>query len=98
MPTAYGDLTAAVLALIALAFVRAESILALPLIWLFNIEGTLDLIYANIATFRYHVDPVQLGASYYLPAELTIHILIFVYLLRCPLGPTTLSRPKPRRA
>ena len=85
------DLTAAALALIALAFVRAESIFALRLFWLFNIEGTLNLIYANIATFRYHVDPVQLGASYYLPAinvpaKLTIHILIFVYLLRRLLG------------
>ena len=87
-PTAYGDLTAVILALLALPFVRAESRLALPLVWLFNIEGTLDLVYANISTFRDHVDPTLLGAAYYLaainvPAEFTIHFVIFAYLLRC---------------
>jgi hypothetical protein len=46
----------------------------------------LDLVYANISTFRDHVDPVQLGVSYYLavvnvPAMVVIHIMIFAYLL-----------------
>lgn len=86
VPTAYGDLTAVILALLALASVRTESALAIPTVWLFNIVGFLDLIYANIATFRDHVDPVQLGASYYLaavnvPAMVVIHIMIFAYLL-----------------
>jgi len=87
VPTAYGDAGAVLLALVALAFVRAESALALPAVWLFNIEGTLDLVYAYVATFKDHVDPVQLGASYYLaavnvPAELTVHAIIYAYLLR----------------
>jgi hypothetical protein len=87
VPTAYGDLTAVILALLALSLVRAESTLALPVVWLFNIEGTLDLVYANISTFRDHVDPTLLGASYYLavinvPAEVIIHFIIFAYLLR----------------
>lgn len=86
-PTAYGDFTAVCLALIALFFVRTGSVLALPMVWLFNIEGTLDLLYANVATFKYQVDPTQLGVSYYLaavnvPAELTVHVVIFAYLLR----------------
>ena len=66
MPTAYGDLTAVILALLALAerpemespfgdTDRSGSSIS----W-----GSLDLIYANIATFRDHVDPVQLGTSY----------------------------------
>jgi hypothetical protein len=89
MPTAYGDLTAVILALLALAFVRAESVLALPMVWLFNIEGTLDLLYANFSTFKDNVDPAQLGASYFLPAinvpaELIVHVLIFAYLMRAP--------------
>jgi hypothetical protein len=89
VPTAYGDLTAVILALIALAFVRTKSALALPMVWLFNIEGTLDLVYANISTFKDNVDPAQLGASYFLPAinvpaELIIHVMIFAYLLRAP--------------
>jgi hypothetical protein len=86
LPTAYGDLTAVVLALLTLASVQTESPLAIPMVWLFNIVGLLDLIYANFATFTYHVDPVQLGASYYLavvnvPAMVVIHIMIFAYLL-----------------
>ena len=52
----------------------------------FNIVGFLDLVYANISTFKDHVDPVQLGTSYYLaavnvPAMVVVHILIFAYLL-----------------
>ena len=89
VPVAYGDLTAAVLALLALTCVRAKSAAALPLMWLFNTIGLLDLIYANISTFKDHVDPTYLGVSYYLavlnvPAMVVVHVLIFVYLLRSP--------------
>ena len=87
VPTAYGDLTAVVLALLALACVRYESALAIPMVWLFNVVGLLDLIYANISTFKDHVDPAQLGASYYLavlnvPAMIVVHVIIFAYLLK----------------
>ena len=87
VPTAYGDLTAAILALLALWPVRTESTMALPIVWLFNVVGLLDLVYANISTFKDHVDPTYLGASYYLavlnvPAMVVVHVLIFAYLLR----------------
>ena len=52
MPTAYGDLTAAILALLELASLRYDAAFAVPMLWLFNIVGLLDLIYANIATFE----------------------------------------------
>ena len=61
VPTAYGDLTAAILALLALGCIRYENAAAVPMLWLFNIAGLLDLIYANISTFKDHVDPVYLG-------------------------------------
>jgi membrane-associated HD superfamily phosphohydrolase len=87
VPTAYGDLTAVILALVALAFLRAGSAAAVPMLWIFNVVGLLDLIYANISTFKDSVDPADLGASYYLaglnvPAMVVVHILIFAYLLR----------------
>jgi hypothetical protein len=87
VPTAYGDLTAALLALVALACVRYENRAAATMLWLFNIVGLLDLIYANISTFKDHVDPTYLGVSYYLaainvPAMVVVHIIIFAYLLR----------------
>ena len=86
VPTAYGDLTATIFALLALACVRYESAAATPMLWLFNIVGLADLIYANIATFKDHVDPVYLGVSYYLavlnvPAMMVVHVMIFAYLL-----------------
>jgi hypothetical protein len=89
IPTAYGDLTAAVLALVALACVRLENRAATAMLWLFNTVGLLDLIYANISTFRDHVDPTYLGVSYYLaainvPAMVVVHVMIFVYLIRTP--------------
>ena len=102
-PTAYGDLAAAVLALAALAALRYGLALALPAVWLFNIEGTLDLIYANLSTFKDHVDPASLGAASYLavvnvPAMIVVHILIFRYLLMArslrtgPESASTISR------
>jgi hypothetical protein len=87
VPTAYGDLTAALLALLALACVRTGNAAAVPLVWLFNIVGLLDLIYANVSTFKDRVDPTYLGVSYYLavlnvPAMVVVHVVIFAYLLR----------------
>lgn len=86
-PTAYGDLTAVILALIALAALRNGWSFAIPAVWLFNIAGLTDLAYANLSTFKDHVDPASLGASYYLavlnvPAMIVVHFLIFAYLLR----------------
>ena len=87
LPTAYGDVTAAMLALLALACIRWGNILAAPMVWLFNVVGLLDLAYANLSTFKDNVDPTQLGVSYYLavlnvPAMVVVHIIIFIYLLR----------------
>jgi hypothetical protein len=86
VPTAYGDVAAAVLALLALAGLRTGNALATPLVWIFNLVGFLDLAYANLATFTANVNPVQLGVSYYLaalnvPAMLVVHVIIFTYLL-----------------
>ena len=39
VPTAYGDVTAVILALVALASIRAANAFAVPLLWLFNSLG-----------------------------------------------------------
>src|SRR5262249_1839403 len=65
IPTAYGDMTAAILALVAIALLRTRSVFAFPLIWIFNVEGFVDLAYAHFSTFKDHVDPVDLGVDYY---------------------------------
>jgi hypothetical protein len=97
VPTAYGDLTASLLALVALWPLRAASALAVPMVWLFNVVGLLDLVYANISSVVDHVDPTYLGASYYLaainvPAMVVVHVTIFAYLLRRGRGSSPSSR------
>jgi hypothetical protein len=87
VPTAYGDLAAVLLALIALASVRLEKPFAVPVLWLFNIVGLLDLLWGNISSLSYNVDPAQWGPAYYLvvlnvPAMIVIHIVMIAYLLR----------------
>ncbi|MGB9235388.1 MAG: hypothetical protein WCC04_13315 [Terriglobales bacterium] len=84
---AYGDLAAATLALIALAALRTR--MAEPLVWIFNILGTTDLL--NAFYQGNHISlantPGLLGAEYFIPAFgvpllLITHVLVFRLLLR----------------
>lgn len=84
---AYGDLAAAILALIALAALR--TILADPLVWIFNIFGTADLLNAFYQGSRLSLPdtPGLLGAGYFIPIFgvpllLVTHILVFRLLMR----------------
>jgi hypothetical protein len=84
VPAAYGDLLAALLALLAIAALRQTWPLAIPLVWLFNVEGTLDLVNAFYQGLR---NNVQLGAAYYIPtvavpALFVTHAIIFAMLIR----------------
>src|SRR5262249_3499681 len=56
-PAAYGDLAAAVLALIAIPAVNRGSRLARPLVGLFNLEGSADLISAITLATVYDASP-----------------------------------------
>ncbi len=84
MPAAYGDLLAALLALAAMVALRTGSVAAVPLVWVFNVAGTLDLINAFYQGLRTNA---QLGAAYYIPtfvvpALLVTHVMIFSMLAR----------------
>lgn len=85
-PAAWGDLTAAVLALLALAAVRGKMRYAVATVWLFNVFGALDLLNAVAQGLRFTVDG-HLGATYFIPALivpplLVTHALIAIILLR----------------
>ena len=85
-PAAFGDLAAALLALLALAALRMRWKAALPLVWVFGIVGTLDRLYAVTTGIRV-VDTGQFGGAYFIPALivpflLVSHGLIFRTLLR----------------
>lgn len=84
---AYGDLAAATLALIALAALRTRW--AGPLVWIFNIFGTADLLNAFYQGSRISLAnvPGLLGAAYFIPVFgvpllLVTHILVFRLLMR----------------
>ena len=85
-PAAYGDLAAGLLAIVALLALRGGWGLAIPLVWLFNVVGTVDLLYAVIRGTT--VDASQnMGAAWYIPtfivpALLVTHFMVFVRLLR----------------
>jgi hypothetical protein len=70
-PAAFGDLLAAVLALVALAAVVPRSRLARPLVGLFNVVGTIDLITAIVLATIYraapYMGPAYLGKRWYGP-------------------------------
>ena len=82
IPAAYGDLSAAVLALLALILLRTGSNRALVAVWLFNVVGTVDLLNA-----LRHVDVApKFGAAWYIPTMLVpvllvTHFMIFSRLL-----------------
>ena len=82
---------AAVLALIAIPAVVNRSPLARPLVGLFNIAGTLDLIAAitlstvtNAAPF---MGPAYWIPAFWVPALLVTHYIVFVLLGRRWTGP-----------
>ncbi len=85
VPAAYGDLVAAVLALLALAALRSP--LGIPLIWIFNIWGSVDLLNAFYQGNTIAMLPGQLGAAYFIPTAivpllLITHGLVFRLLLQ----------------
>ena len=88
IPAAYGDLLAAVLAFVAILALRKQWTVALPLVWIFNIIGAVDLLNALWQGFR-HISGGQFGAMYFIPAVvvpalLVTHYMIFQLLLRSP--------------
>src|SRR5215471_17400805 len=91
LPAAYGDLIAAVLALLALAALKSR--LGIALVWVFNLWGTADLLYAFYQGNQVGLEPGQLGAAYFIvtvlvPLLLSTHGLVFRLLLQRD-GPAT---------
>lgn len=80
---AYGDLVSGLLALSSLVALRVRWSFSLPLVWLFNIVGTADLLNA----LRQADAVPDLGATWYIPTFwvpilLVTHLMIFVRLRR----------------
>jgi hypothetical protein len=83
-PAAFGDLLAALLAVAAILAVVSNVRGGRLLVWIFNVEGTVDLI-AAIALATIYGAPAYMGPAYWIPAFwvpalLVTHYITFVVL------------------
>ena len=85
-PAAYGDLTTALLALLAIATLGTRP--GTVIVWVFNIVGTVDLLNAFYQADRLGVGiaPGLQGAAYFIPTVLVplllvTHVIVFRILL-----------------
>ena len=87
-PAAYGDLVAAILAVAVSMALYGRAPLAPLLVWLFNVWGTADLLFAFYqGLVGVQLDARALGAAFFIPTALVpplliTHGLIFWLLLR----------------
>jgi hypothetical protein len=84
-PAAFGDLLAAVLAVSAIPAVAINARGARPLVWAFNIEGSLDLIVAialaTVTGAAAYMGPAYWIPAFWVPALLVTHYITFRFLL-----------------
>lgn len=85
VPAAYGDLLAAVLALVSMVALFMKSRYSVTLVWIFNILGFIDFLSAILQGLRY-THPAEMGATYFIPVLavpplFVSHLLIFWMLL-----------------
>jgi hypothetical protein len=86
VPAAFGDLGAALLAFASVFLVLRDWNRARPLVWIFNIWGTLDLLAAITIGTIYDASGFM-GPSYWIPAFwvpalLVTHYITFVGLVK----------------
>jgi len=87
IPAAYGDLLSAILALVSVIALRAGWRIAFGLVWIFNLVGTVDLVYAifqggRVALTKYQLGPAWFIPTFLVPAALVVHSLVFISLVR----------------
>jgi hypothetical protein len=89
-PAAYGDLFAAILAIVAIWSLSVRAPFATLIVWAFNVWGAVDLLaafYQGLIGVR--ISPGSLGAAYFIPTVLVppllvTHGLMFWLLVRKP--------------
>ena len=89
-PAAYGDLAASLLAFLSLVALRLRWRPAIALVWVFSVEGVIDLLTAvSLGVANGAAD--GMGATFWIPsvivpALLVTHAIIIVLLVRKPGG------------
>ena len=85
--TAYGDFIAGVLAIVATVGLVNRTSWAMKSVWLFNVWGTADFLFAFYQGPHVGLEPGMLGAAFFIvtavvPPLLLTHLLIFRLLVR----------------
>ena len=86
-PAAYGDLVAGILGIIATVALSRRSSWAIGLVWVFNVWGAADLLFAAYQGPQLGIGPREFGAAFFIPTAivpplLVTHALIFGLLGR----------------
>ena len=84
---AYGDLITAALALVSIAALRSNWRVGIPLVWIFNTWGFVDLLNGVRGLLQLNIPSYNLATfwyvyTFYAPAVLVSHLLIFWILLK----------------
>lgn len=87
MPAAYGDLVAGILAIVAAVALARQASWAIAAVWVFNVWGAADFLFAIYQGPHAGIRPGDLGAAFFLPTAvvpplLVTHFLIFRVLVR----------------
>ncbi|MGH9324885.1 MAG: hypothetical protein ACRD3V_34005 [Vicinamibacteria bacterium] len=78
-PAAFGDLLAALLAVAAIPAVLRETRSARSLVWIFNVEGSVDLLAAIAFATVFDASP-SMGPAYWIPAFWVPALLVTHYI------------------
>src|SRR5947207_6904950 len=97
-PAAFGDLLAAFLGLAAIPAVYRNIPAARLLVWVFNVEGTVDLLVAITLTTIYgasvHMGPAYWIPAFWVPALLVTHYIAFAVVRKNWTGATQSVPPR----
>jgi hypothetical protein len=101
---AYGDLIAAVFALLAIVAVKLELRIATALVWLFSIISVADLVYSTARAVGSQMYTFYMGWSWYIvnfyvPMLIVSQVMILYYLITRPVarGATVAREPAPAK-
>jgi hypothetical protein len=84
---AYGDLIAAALALTSIVALRSNWRFAIPLVWVFNTWGFVDLLNGVRGVLQFNVPSYNLATAWYIytfyaPVVIASHLIIFLILMK----------------
>jgi hypothetical protein len=87
VPAGYGDFVAGILAIIATVALALGASWGIAAVWIFNVWGAADLLFAFYKGARVNLEAGALGAGFYIvtslvPILLVSHALIFTVLMR----------------